>query len=366
MKKKNKQLTQLGILCGVLIVLVVVLLIARSANSAAEAKALEEASASDLLVPYASEMDTLVWTNPEGSETYVYDSDSLAWVWEEDPSFPLNSSYVQNMVGVLTDLTADVSMIDEEPLEVYGLAEPQYSITSSNAAGDSVTLYIGDAINGSYYARTDLDDTVYVIDTDVYDYLCYGLYDMATCETIPSVTSSNMTSLTFSGAVDTTLTERDVTLTEYEDEDDEEGTTTTEYHWFDEDGTDITDEPFESELISEVIAIVFDGMVEYDADDADLAAAGLDADSARILRVDYTDSEGEAQTFILSFGDDTPDGSSVYVRLNEGDMIYYISRDSVTYLLAVLDSGTSALTSSVEETADAAPAEELSVGADER
>ena len=86
-----------------------------------------------------------------------------AWIDVDDPAFPLDATYPEQMASALAQVTSTRSVTGD--LAEYGLDEPQLTISVTDAAGEVTTLFVGDknGVTGLYYARLDGSETVYTI-----------------------------------------------------------------------------------------------------------------------------------------------------------------------------------------------------------
>ena len=345
-KKQNKQIKQLCILVIVLVVLLVIFLVARYLNNQAEL-AEEEAENATIDVTYLSEdatPTTLVISNDEGDTTYVYDADSDEWSWEEDADFPLNNNYITALLNTWDSLDSDTELEITDELSAYGLDPAELSATVSTDDGESLTVLVGIATGDYYYCMIDGEDKIYLISDTLPSYLDYNLYDMASLETFPTLSSSNIETITIEGTVETSFYQESVE-TETTD-DDGETTTTTEECWYTTDGEDVTEADYISELTSEVIGLSLSSMVNYYTTDEDLADAGLDEPQC-VLTVEYTETDEDdnetTESFTLEIGDLNEDEDSYYVLYDGGTTIYEMDSSDIDTLISVAESGSDAL-----------------------
>ena len=130
----------------------------------------------------------LSWTYEE--ETLSFLCDGGQWSYADDAAFPLDSSYLEDMVTALSDVTASKSISEPEDLAQYGLEEPTCTVTVST--GEDRELRIGDAtsLDGLRYCSTG-DGNVYLVDSALLDAFSYGLSDLVQMETIPDMDSTD-------------------------------------------------------------------------------------------------------------------------------------------------------------------------------
>ncbi len=344
-KKKNKQLMQLGILAVVLVLLVVALLVGQNLNDKA-AQAEADALLETIDISYLEGATTLILNDGSNEETYLYDADSESWVWAEDASFPLNNNYITSILNTWSVMSPSSEMEILDDLSAYGLDPAQCSATIVNDEGESMTFLVGNSTGSYYYAMIEGEDTIYLISSSMNSYLHYGLYDMASITTFPATSSDTLVSI----LVGDVLLTQEITETTTVDDDGEESTESVST-WYLEDGTDISDGDYLSELTSEVIGLGFDALVNYAASEDDLAACGLDDPLCVVVTYSATAEDGETTetaTFTLMIGDLTADGSYYYVRLVDGTEsgnieIYEMDFSDISTLLSVASGGAEAL-----------------------
>ena len=123
-------------------------------------------------------------------ETLSFLCDGGQWSYADDAAFPLDSSYLEDMVKALGDVTASKSISEPEDLAQYGLEEPTCTVTVST--GEDRELRIGDAtsLDGLRYCSTG-DGNVYLVDSALLDAFSYGLSDLVQMETIPDMDSTD-------------------------------------------------------------------------------------------------------------------------------------------------------------------------------
>ncbi len=84
----------------------------------------------------------------------------------DDTFFGYNTSKFRSMMYTFTSLTA-TALVEEDPedLSIYGLDEPQFSITITFKDGSEITLYVGNMtpVQRNYYVITDRDNIVYTV-----------------------------------------------------------------------------------------------------------------------------------------------------------------------------------------------------------
>ena len=320
---------KLIILCCALVVLGAGYVVARTVY----AEPTEEEEGVALAAP--EEASRLEWTYEGATLALVKEDDS--WSYADDDVFPLDQSVPENMTGVLSGLTA--SRVLDEPGELadYGLDEPALTVTATDADGTAYTFAVGDQneVSQEYYLLYNGDESkVYMVDSSLGDAFSLGLYDMVQMESLPmfgTVTGLSVTQP--GGSVSVSYVEDSESL--YYD---------SSAHWFleQEDGTQLAlDTGKVTSLTASVTGLTWISCVNYDADDQELAAWGLEESSAVKVVLTYepssseedeeeSDTEAEPQTFVLYLGNDTDEGT--YARLADSRMVYLINSDTADSL----------------------------------
>lgn len=324
--KRGKKLI---LLCCVLVVLGVGYAVARTVY----AEPGEEDEGIALAVP--QDASRLEWTSDGVTLALVREDDS--WGYADDDAFPLDQSVPENMTSTLSALTASRVLDAPEELSDYGLDDPKLTITATDADGTAYTFSIGDQneVTQEYYLLYNGDSSqVYMVDSSLKDAFSLGLYDMVQMESLPM----------FGTVTGLSVTQPDGSVTVSYVEANESLTYDTDAHWFleQQDGTKLAlDTGKVTSLTASVTGLTWMSCVNYDADDQELAAWGLDENSAVKVVLTYEpsgsedDEEGtgvQPQTFTLYLGEDTDSGT--YARLADSRMVYLIdtsTADSLRY-----------------------------------
>ena len=271
---------------------------------------------------------SLSWTE-EGS-TLTLECGTEGWSWADDPAFPLDQSAPEQMVEALAGLTASRQLDTPEALADYGLDQPVLTITALDEDGTEYTYAIGDTneLTGeSYLLYNGGSDTVYLVDSGLYDAFHLGLYDMVELEPLPEFGSVTALAVEQPGG----------SLALWYEEDSAGLSYNADAHWFLEQGDSLLalDSSKVSTLTSTVTGLYWTSCVNYDADSQQLAAWGLD-DSAAVVTVSYlaaidVGEEGaETQRFTLYLGDSCDGGT--YAMLEDSSMVYLIDSDTADSL----------------------------------
>ncbi len=290
-------------------------------------------------------------------ESFSFREDNGNWVFTEDNAFPLDTSALHTALSSLSEISASRELTKVTDFAAYGLSDPAYEIKLTSAAEGEITLAIGDlnTLTNTYYFRVNDSDSVYLVDSSVYDVFDCTLFDFIAVDSIPALT--DVASLTFENGEKTAFVR-------YADGYD--GCYSPLYTWFAEDGDGLSavDGDGVESLITTVSGMTWAQCVAYDVDQDGLAAYGLD-DPAGTVSAAYretsyvdsgeTDDEGntlydtdtEDKTFTLLIGDsieetetDEDGGEAVtyyYAKTAASDLVYLISGDTAETLLNVDD-----------------------------
>lgn len=134
----------------------------------------------DILVTNLTDLVSLEYTDGKKTLSFVKEGD--AWNVADDKDFALDSSKVETMENVLTDVMAVRQLDGADELSAYGLEEPAYTITMKDANGKETTLYIGDVTGSDCYATVDDKKVIYTIGSSVSDVLEFDLTAMEVVE----------------------------------------------------------------------------------------------------------------------------------------------------------------------------------------
>ncbi|SHO50540.1 DUF4340 domain-containing protein [Anaerocolumna xylanovorans] len=121
-------------------------------------------------------------------------------VWEDkdDPAFPVNQTYANNMQGLFTDITPTNTLTEGiDDLSAYGLSDPAITATATTTDGKEITITVGNEtpLGGEYYAAIKGNNAVYVVSASYNSYFSYTSSQMITVETLPAITAANITRL---------------------------------------------------------------------------------------------------------------------------------------------------------------------------
>lgn len=125
--------------------------------------------------------------------TLVKEGDT--WKSQSEPDRPINQDYVNNMLGAISDISADRLVADApENLSEFGLAEPVSFLQATLADGSTVTLQVGNEVStkNGYYALVNEDGKVYMLGSNYVSGLKYNNADMNAEEAAPKIEAANI------------------------------------------------------------------------------------------------------------------------------------------------------------------------------
>lgn len=193
MKKKSRTLI-LG--ASSLVILSGAYLLLRIYNQNAQEAELAESAQEEIL---SIDEDTLASVSFEidGSEvTFLYEDEE--WSLENDPEFPVDSTYLMTTLSYLEPLEAVRTLEEVTDTGEYGIDEPQNTITLTDSEGTETILTIGStniSTGDDYLMLNDDSSTIYTINTSLRDSLHDDLYDYAEGEELPYILSSEISGL---------------------------------------------------------------------------------------------------------------------------------------------------------------------------
>lgn len=127
---------------------------------------------------YTDEETTMSFTKSEG-----------VWTVTDNNEISLDSDAVDTIANTLSRVQAVRVLEGADELSSYGLEEPTYTITLKTESGAEVTLYIGDAIDGNYYATIGDKVVVYVIGSSAVDALEFDITALEAEEEVEGTTT---------------------------------------------------------------------------------------------------------------------------------------------------------------------------------
>ena len=289
------------------------------------ASAAETSPAAGTATQYA--YTALTYSNGSTTLSFTVDPEKDRWIWADDPDFPLDERAVTELCSLAADMKPQQTLTPEDTMEAYQLDDPQIYLTLVDAGGTSTTFTFGKTTTDgtSYYALKNGDEsTVYIYDGAVVEKMSLPIYSMMELPVLPALTGKTLVSITFDGEVPTVLTAQRA-------EGSDEAT------WR-SGGANVTDSPAVQGLLRELEMLTITRCVDYKPTEEAVALCGFEAPAAQ-LEIVYRTEGGAEQSFSLTAGAQSLDGSGRYVRLGGDSTIYEMTADSLTDLLAIAAGG---------------------------
>ena len=299
-RKKKKTI----ILLAMILLLVVANGAASAWNDKSEKKKEKEAEASKIYLTDAS--DITAYSYSDGSQNMSFAKVDDTWEYDEDNEIPMNQDTVQSTADAIRQMEAVRELENPDQLSDYGLDKPSYTIQFQDNDGVTTEILIGNGAGENYYATVGDSGKVYTISSGFQDYLQFDLTNLVQYDTVPSIGSGNLKSVT--------ITENG-TDTVYE-EDDQVG-----------------------ELAGGFGALSLTDCANYHASAEELAEYGLDESQRITAKAVYTDSSDKEQTFTVYLGKTDDAGENRYVIVEGSDMVYRISETVAQNMISIEETG---------------------------
>lgn len=292
----------------ILLVMILLLIVANGAASAwndkSEKKKEKEAEASKIYLTDAG--DIIAYSYSDGNQNMSFTKVDDTWEYDEDNEIPVNQDTVQSTADAIRQMEAVRELENPDQLSDYGLDKPSYTIQFQDNDGVTTEILIGNGAGENYYATVGDSGKVYTISSDFQNYLQFDLTNLVQYDTVPSIGSGNLKSVT--------ITENG-TDTVYED-DDQVG-----------------------ELAGGFGTLSLTDCVNYHVSTEDLAEYGLDEGQRITAKAIYTDSSDKEQTFTAYLGKTDDAGENRYVMVEGSDMVYRISETVAQNMISIEETG---------------------------
>lgn len=299
-RKKKKTI----ILLAMILLLVVANGAASAWNDKSEKKKEKEAEASKIYL--TDDSDITAYSYSDGSQNMSFAKVDDTWEYDEDNEIPMNQDTVQSTADAIRQMEAVRELENPDQLSDYGLDKPSYTIQFQDNDGVTTEILIGNGAGENYYATVGDSGKVYTISSGFQDYLQFDLTNLVQYDTVPSIGSGNLKSVT--------ITENG-TDTVYE-EDDQVG-----------------------ELAGGFGALSLTDCANYHASAEELAEYGLDESQRITAKAVYTDSSDKEQTFTVYLGKTDDAGENRYVMVEGSDMVYRISETVAQNMISIEETG---------------------------
>ena len=292
----------------ILLVMILLLIVANGAASAwndkSEKKKEKEAEASKIYLTDAG--DITAYSYSDGNQNMSFTKADDTWEYDEDNEIPVNQDTVQSTADAIRQMEAVRELENPDQLSDYGLDKPSYTIQFQDNDGVTTEILIGNGAGENYYATVGDSGKVYTISSDFQNYLQFDLTNLVQYDTVPSIGSGNLKSVT--------ITENG-TDTVYED-DDQVG-----------------------ELAGGFGTLSLTDCVNYHASTEELVEYGLDEGQRITAKAIYTDSSDKEQTFTAYLGKTDDAGENRYIMVEGSDMVYRISETVAQNMISIEETG---------------------------
>ena len=246
----------------------------------------------------------------EGEERLTFVKQGDSWIYEADPTFPLDEKKITAMLDTLASLSAAKTIDEGASAQSYGLASPLCRVEAG-----SMELRIGSdaAMDGGRYFSTG-DGKVYITANDILTPFRYSLLELVKQETAPAMETLETVTLERQGKAPLIIQNRQGEALCY----------SPDYVWFV--GTTPLDTENTETLIRHGTDMTWEGCAAYRAED--LSPFGLEDPTLR-LTIRY--SLPEEGTYTLEVG--TAVSGQYYARMNDSRVIYWMDAADVNALL---------------------------------
>ncbi len=340
----TKRVRKIVILLVILVVLCVATLLASLYNEKQE----QIQNSNEIILSISTDSVTsLSWEVDDETLGFTKDSDSGSWIYDDDDGFPTSTSEIENLLSIFSEYEADFIIEEVDDYSQYGLDEPvmTINITLDDETSYEITLGNFSTLDSERYVSIG-DGNVYLAMVDPYDTYDVELSDMIENDTIGSFTEA--TDITFTGVENYSIYF----------EADSANTYCSEDTYFVTD----SDLPLDTDSIETYLGYIRNtGLSEYatyNASEDELELYGMN-NPVLTITVDYpvteTDEDGEetvtTETVMLTIGvnqdelaeaeEALEDGEevdisslSLYVRINDSQIIYELASNRYNYLIA--------------------------------
>ena len=131
------------------------------------------------------------------------------WEYDEDNEIPMNQDTVQSTADAIRQMEAVRELENPDQLSDYGLDKPSYTIQFQDNDGVTTEILIGNGAGENYYATVGDSGKVYTISSDFQNYLQFDLTNLVQYDTVPSIGSGNLKSVTITENGTDTVYEED-------------------------------------------------------------------------------------------------------------------------------------------------------------
>lgn len=134
-----------------------------------------------IMVTEISKLASMEYT--DGETTMSFTNGVEAWKVTNNDEINLDNDSVEAIADTLSQIESVRVLNGADELSSYGLDDAAYTITLIAESGSEITLYIGNEIDGNYYATIGDKAVVYVIDSSAVDALVFDITTLEAQET---------------------------------------------------------------------------------------------------------------------------------------------------------------------------------------
>ena len=268
----------------------------------------------------SADITYLSWNYEDEKMAFTYEDDK--WIYESDDKMEVDQELLDEIAGNLSQITSDKKVEEVQSLGVYGLSDPEYTITIKTK-DDTYNIDVGDETfsDGKVYISNG-DDYVYLTDSSLINDISYSLLDCVQKEEVPEMENISEVSVKNKDTSDMVYKENSGYC--YSDA----------YTYFMKKGKSWIhlDNEKAEDTFTTLSEISWNTCVDYYAEDSELSSYGLEEPSASVS-ITYTpvkedknssDEESQKQKFEYEIG--TANGA-YYGKLKDSNIIYSISED---------------------------------------
>lgn len=259
--------------------------------------------------------DTISCSNGETTLRFERNEQGT-WSWKEDSTFPLDNTYVQDLLATAEQMLALQPITTDKTLEDLGLDSEEKYVTATDEKGNRATWYLGDKDdNGCYYMRVDGDETgaVYLAPQQLHEQISRSIYDMMLLPKMPTIIAENIRSITF------TVGEKTITTVP-----------NSSGVWVV--GISSVNEKVQP-IVQALTQLQLDGCVDYHPSSDAPAICGFD-ETAPVMTLEYASEVGLESTLVLTIGNARSNGYCATV--GEDTTIYLVSAELVDPILSFI------------------------------
>ncbi|MBQ3784365.1 MAG: DUF4340 domain-containing protein [Lachnospiraceae bacterium] len=297
-----------------------------------------------------SDFRKITYSQDGESIELVYDEGTEKWSTTNDADCPVDNYKVSNMIDTMCDLDSTTEIkgddIDEES---FGLNNPSKTIDVVLEDGTERKFVIGgynDVVDKYYFTKDD-SDSVYLIDSTLYNTMDYNLLRLAEVESYPTVAEQDLyeISLTKDGKTTYVVDNNDAAHKKNDG-------TIPDCEWLSGSSLDkvskASDKDKMSEFITGICGLSNSETVTYKKTEADMKKYGLETPKTLKLTVKYTEmksNESESdelpqiidKSFTVYVGGKDKKSGEYYVMMDGSKAIYTMNVSKVESLLGVLE-----------------------------